>query len=182
MTSALTVTDADGRPVQTVGRRKEAVVRVRLLPGTTVLGRYDDNYLIAAERVDDLLGPAAPSGLPRQRLWHIRARHIVLATGALERPLVFAGNDRPGVMLASAVETYLRRYAVLPGRRAVLFADHDDAYHTAAALTEAGATVAAIVDPRAAPGMAAQQLVRAIPLYSGHTVAGTAGRKALRRG
>jgi sarcosine oxidase subunit alpha len=154
---------------------------VWLLPATTVLGRYDDNYLIAAERVGDLLGPAASSGLPRQRLWHIRARHIVLATGALERPLVFAGNDRPGVMLAGAVETYLRRYAVLPGRRAVLFADHDDAYHTAAALAEAGATVAAIIDPRPAPGPTAQQLVRDIPLYSGHTIVGTAGRKALRR-
>jgi sarcosine oxidase subunit alpha len=94
---------------------------------------------------------------------------------------VFAGNERPGVMLASAVETYLRRYAVLPGKRAVLFADHDDAYHTAAALTEAGATVAAIIDPRPAPGPTAQQLVRATPLYAGYTIVGTAGRKALHR-
>jgi sarcosine oxidase, subunit alpha len=158
-----------------------AMPEVRLLPGTTVLGRYDDNYLVAAERVGDLLGPSAPAGLPRQRLWHIRAQHVVLATGALERLLVFAGNDRPGVMLASAVETYLRRYAVLAGRCAVLFADNDDAYHAAVALTEAGVTVAAIVDPRPAPGMTAQQLVRAIPLYAGCTVVATAGRKALRR-
>jgi sarcosine oxidase subunit alpha len=158
-----------------------AMPEVRLLPATTLLGRYDDNYLVAAERVGDLLGPSTPAGLRRQRLWHIRARRVVLATGALERPLVFAGNDRPGIMLASAVETYLRRYAVLPGSRAVLFADNDDAYRTAAVLTEAGATVAAIVDPRATPGIAAQQLVRAIPLYSGYTVAATAGRKALRR-
>jgi sarcosine oxidase subunit alpha len=158
-----------------------AMADVRLLPGTTVLGRYDANYLIAAERVGDALGPSAPAGLPRLRLWHIRARRVVLATGALERPLVFAGNDRPGIMLTGAVETYLRRYAVLPGRRAVLFADHDDAYHTAAALTEAGAIVAAIIDPRPAPGPTAQQLMRAIPLYSGYTVAGTVGRKALRR-
>ena len=157
-----------------------AMGEVRLLPGTTVLGRYDENYLTAVERVGDMSGPAAPSGLPRQRLWHIRARHVVLATGALERPLVFAGNDRPGIMLASAVETYVRRYAVLPGRRAVLFADNDDAYHAAAALAEAGAAVAAIVDPRPASGIAAQQLVRAIPLYAGYTVAATAGRKALR--
>jgi len=157
-----------------------AMPEMRLLPGTTVLGRYDDNYLTAVERVGDMSGPAAPSGLPRQRLWHIRARHVVLATGALERPLVFAGNDRPGIMLASAVETYVRRYAVLPGRRAVLFADNDDAYHAAAALAEAGAAVAAIVDPRPASGIAAQQLVRAIPLYAGYTVAATAGRKALR--
>ena len=158
-----------------------AMPEVRLLPGTTVLGRYDDNYLVAAERVGDMSGRGAPAGLPRQRLWHIRARHVVLATGALERPLVFPGNDRPGVMLASAVETYVNRYAAIPGSRAVLFADNDDAYHAAAALAEAGADVAAIVDPRPAPGVMARQLVRAIPLYSGYTVAATAGRKALRR-
>ncbi|MBV9018979.1 MAG: (2Fe-2S)-binding protein, partial [Alphaproteobacteria bacterium] len=158
-----------------------AMPEVHLLPNTTVLGRYDENYLIAAEQVGDLLGPAAPDGMPRLRLWHIRARQIVLATGALERPLVFPGNDRPGVMLASAVETYIRRYAVLPGRRAVLFADNDDAYHCAAALAEAGAEIAAIVDPRAAPGILAQQRVRATPLHTGSIIAATAGRKALRR-
>ena len=158
-----------------------AMPEVRLLPATTVLGRYDDNYFVAAERVGDLLGPAAPAGLPRLRLWHIRARHIVLATGALERPLVFPGNDRPGVMLASAVESYIRHYAVLPGRRAVVFADNDDAYRTAATLTEAGAEIAAIVDPRDKPGLATQQIVRAIPLYTGCMVVGTGGHKALRR-
>src|SRR6202030_4263310 len=102
-------------------------------------------------RVADMSGLGAPAGLPRQRLWHIRARHVVLATGALERPLVFPGNDRPGVMLASAVETYLQRYAVLPGSRAVLFADNDDAYRAAAALAEAGAESAAVGAPRATP-------------------------------
>ena len=80
-----------------------------------MLGYYDDNYLIAAERVGERLGPAAPAGLPRQRLWHIRARRVVLATGAIERPLVFPDNDRPGIMLAGAVETYLHRYAVAAG-------------------------------------------------------------------
>src|SRR6185369_6609289 len=87
----------------------------RVLLETAVLGRYDDSYLIAAERVGDIHGPGrgphAPTGLPRQRLWHIRARQIVLATGAIERPLAFPGNDRPGVMLAGAVETYVNRYA-----------------------------------------------------------------------
>jgi len=157
-----------------------AMPEVRLLPATTVLGRYDDNYVVAAERVGELLGPAASAGMPRLRLWHIRARHIVLATGALERPPVFPGNDRPGIMLASAVETYVRRYAVLPGRRAVLFADNDDAYRCAAALAEAGAELAAIVDPRDTPSLATQQIVRAIPLYTGRMIVGTSGRKALR--
>src|SRR6185312_15288118 len=128
-----------------------AMPEVRLLRETTVLGYYDDNYLIAAERVGERLGPAAPAGLPRQRLWHIRARRVVLATGALERPLIFPDNDRPGIMLASAAETYPHRYAALPGRRAVLFINNDDAYAVAAALTACGVEVAAIVDPRPQP-------------------------------
>ena len=154
---------------------------VRLLPATAVVGCYDGNYAIAVERVGELLGPSAPAGLPRQRLWHIRARHIVLATGAIERPPVFAGNDRPGIMLASAVETYLHRYAVLPGRRAALYADNDDAYRVAAALARAGADIAAIVDPRANPGEAASRLAAGMRLYPGHVVAGTEGRHRLRR-
>jgi sarcosine oxidase, subunit alpha len=158
-----------------------ALPEVRLLPDTTVLGHYDGNYLVAAERVGERLGPAAPAFLPRQRLWHIRARRVVLATGALERPLVFAGNDRPGIMLAGAVESYLNRYAVVPGRRAVLFADNDDAYAVAAALVAAGVTVAAIVDPRVEAGEAARRRVAGMPLYSGHAVAATAGRARLRR-
>jgi sarcosine oxidase subunit alpha len=159
----------------------ETMAEVRLLPATTVLGRYDGNYLIAAERVGELLGPLAPSGLPRQRLWHIRGRRVVLATGAIERPLIFADNDRPGIMLAGAAHAYLHRYAVLAGRRAVLFADNDDAYAHAAALAAAGGVVAAIVDPRPEAGAAARRLVAGIPLYSGHAVVASSGRGALRR-
>jgi sarcosine oxidase subunit alpha len=176
------VGDGDGTQwAAAVVAELQAMPEVRLLPGTTVLGYYDDNYLIAAERVGEVLGPAAPPGLPRQRLWHIRARRVVLATGALERPLVFAGNDRPGVMLASAVETYVNRYAVMPGSRAVLFADNDDAYHAAAALVRAGVTVAAIVDPRDRPGLPGLSLIDRLPLFPRHVVVATAGRAALRR-
>ncbi|HYM72181.1 MAG TPA: sarcosine oxidase subunit alpha family protein, partial [Stellaceae bacterium] len=142
---------------------------MRVLTGTTVFGRYDDNYLIAAERG------------ARQRLWHIRARRVVLATGALERPPVFPGNDRPGIMLAGAVETYINRFAVAPGQRAVLFANNDGAYHAAAALKTAGVAVAAIVDPRSGPGSSARILVEGIPLYPRHAVTGTGGRHGLRR-
>jgi sarcosine oxidase subunit alpha len=137
----------------------------RVLTATTVFGRYDGNYLLAAER------GAHP------RLWHIRARRIVLATGALERPLVFPGNDRPGIMLASAVEAYVSRYAVAPGRRAVLFTNNDDAYHAASALRAAGVVVAAIVDLRAASDAA----LEGIPLYAGHAVIRTSGPRQLRR-
>ncbi len=75
-----------------------------MLPRTTAFGSYDDNYVMAVEHRTDHL-EVAPAGMSRQRLWHIRAGRVVLATGAHERPLVFAGNDRPGVMLAGAVRT-----------------------------------------------------------------------------
>ena len=155
--------------VEAVAAELAALPEVRVLTGTTVFGRYDGNYLVAAERGE------------RSRLWHIRARRVVLATGALERPLIFPGNDRPGIMLASAVETYVNRYAVAPGHRVVLYVNNDDAYHTAAALKAAGVTVAAIVDLRAEPGAAARALVAGIPLYAGHAVVATRGRRGLRR-
>ena len=144
-----------------------ALPEVRMLTDVVVFGRYDGNYLMAAE-----------SGA-RNRLWHIRARRVVLASGAIEQPLVFPGNDRPGVMLASAVETYLNRYAVAPCRRAVLFTNNDDAYHTAAALKAAGVEVAAVVDTRAEPGAAAQALVADTTLHLGSAVIATRGRSRL---
>ena len=174
--------DGDGMAwAETMVAELAALPETRLLSATTVTGHYDGNYLIAVERIGEELGPAAPAGLPRQRLWHIRARRVVLATGALERPLIFPDNDRPGIMLASAALTYLQRYAVMPGRRAVLFADNDDAYALAPVLAASGIAVAAIVDPRADPGAAARRLVDGMPLYPGHRVVRTAGRAALSR-
>ncbi|HEX3537549.1 MAG TPA: 2Fe-2S iron-sulfur cluster-binding protein [Stellaceae bacterium] len=158
-----------------------ALPEVRLLPNTTVLGGYDGNYAVAAERIGDLIGPNAPPELPRHRLWHIRARRIVVATGTIERPLVFTDNDRPGIMLAGAAETYLNRYGVAAGRRAVLFTNNDDAYGVALALADAGVAVAAIVDLRAEPGEAASAAVEGISLYPAHAVVATAGRHSLRR-
>ena len=158
-----------------------AMPEVRLLPHTAVLGCYDGNYAVAAERIGDLVGPRAPAAMPRHRLWHIRARRIVVATGAIERPLVFADNDRPGIMLAGAAEAYLNRYGVAAGRRAVVFTNNDDAYGAAAALAEAGIGLAAIVDLRPEPGEAARRLVEGTRLYAGHAVVGTAGRHSLRQ-
>src|SRR6185369_14781952 len=88
---------------------------------------------------------------PRERIWRVRAREVVLATGAIERPLVFANNDRPGVMLASAVSAFVNRYGVQPGTRAVVFTNNDSAYRTALRLVSAGIQVAAIVDARPDP-------------------------------
>jgi sarcosine oxidase subunit alpha len=154
---------------------------VRLLPATTIVGHYDGNHLTAVERIGERRGPTVPAGLPRQRLWQIRARRVVLATGAIERVPAFAGNDRPCVMLAGAVMAYLHRYAVMPGRRAVVFVNNDDAYAVVPTLVGAGVEIAAIVDPRAAAGERAHRLAAGIPVYSAHTIAATSGRGGVRR-
>jgi sarcosine oxidase subunit alpha len=126
----------------------EALTEVRLLPRTTVLGLHDHNHAVAVERRTDHLGADAPAHLSRRRVWHIRARQVVLATGAHERPIAFAGNDLPGVMLAGAARTYVNRYAVAPGRRAVVFTTNDSAYEAALDLADSGVAVAAVVDAR----------------------------------
>jgi sarcosine oxidase subunit alpha len=127
---------------------------VRVLPRTTAVGHYDDGYVVAVERRTNHLGAAAPARMARERVWRIRARRVVLATGAHERFPAFAGNDLPGVMLAGAARTYVNRYGVLPGRRAVVFTANDGAYAAALDLAGAGIEVAAVVDVRDAPGEA----------------------------
>ncbi|WP_405468850.1 sarcosine oxidase subunit alpha family protein [Streptomyces canus] len=151
----------------------EAVVLHR----TTAFGSYDDNYVLALQRRTDHLGAEAPEGVSRQRLWHIRARQVVLATGAHERPLVFAGNDRPGVMLAGAVRTYLNRYAVAPGSRAVVSTNNDSAYDTVADLCAAGISVAVVVDARPELSDRAAEVAAAtgVRVLTGSAVVDTAG-------
>lgn len=121
---------------------------VSLMRRTTVFGVYDHGTFGAVERVADHLA-VPPPHKPRQRMWKIVARRAVVAAGAIERPIVFGNNDRPGVMMAAAVRTYLNRYAVAPGRRAVLFTSTDDGWRTALDLLDAGLAVEAIVDSRA---------------------------------
>jgi sarcosine oxidase subunit alpha len=120
---------------------------VQLMPRTCVFGVYDGGTYGAVERVSDHL----PEPLPyqaRQRLWRIVAKRSVLAGGAIERPIVFAGNDRPGVMMASAVRSYINRFAVTPGRRIALFTNNDDGWHTAQVLRARGIEIAAVIDTR----------------------------------
>jgi sarcosine oxidase subunit alpha len=156
-----------GATVAELGRAGE----VTLLSRCTVFGYYDQNYLMALEQ--------RRGGGPRQRLWHIRAKRVVLATGAHERPLVFPGNDRPGVMLAGAVATYVNRYGVAPGTRAVVFTNNDGAYRTALDLAAAGVTVAAVVDTRPSAVTATRRRLRAldIPLFTESLVVATHGRE-----
>jgi sarcosine oxidase subunit alpha len=121
---------------------------VVLLPRTTAFGCYDGNMMALVERVTDHLA-APPPYAPRQRLWKVRARNILLASGAHERPIAYAGNDLPGTMLAGAALSYAQRYAVRPGTRAIVFTNNDSAYATASALHAAGVAIAAVVDVRA---------------------------------
>jgi sarcosine oxidase subunit alpha len=150
------------------------------LPRTTVFGVYDGGTYGAIERLADHL-PAGQSAV-RQRLLRIVAKTSILAAGAIERPLVFGNNDLPGVMLAGAVETYLTRYAVAPGRRAVLFANHDGAATVLAALLAASIPVAALVDPRTAiaPGLRDQALAAGIPVFAGAVIRRALGFQAVK--
>ena len=125
-----------------------AMPDVRIMTRTTVTGVYDHGTHAALERVNDHV-PVPPEHQPRQRLWRIVAKRTVVAAGALERPVVFGGNDVPGVMLASAVRTYINRYAAAPARRLALFTNNDDGWKTVDAALAAGLTVAGVVDARA---------------------------------
>ncbi|MCG4453066.1 sarcosine oxidase subunit alpha [Pseudomonas sp. MMS21-TM103] len=124
---------------------------VTLLPRSTVHGYHDHNFLTIHERRTDHLGDAAPMGEVRQRLHRVRAKRVVLAAGAHERPLVYGNNDVPGNMLAGAVSTYVRRYGVAPGKQLVLSTTNDYAYRVALDCLEAGIKVVAIADARANP-------------------------------
>mgnify|MGYP005838356803 CR=1 FL=1 len=132
---------------------------VQMLTRTTAFGIYDHGEIGAVERVTDHLADPAPY-LPRQRYWKVFAKRIVLATGAIEQPLAFEGNDRPGVMLASAVRGYLNRYAVVCGHTPVVATTNDSGYLTAFDLADAGVAVAAIVDARVAGASPLQELAR----------------------
>ncbi|MBX9684532.1 MAG: (2Fe-2S)-binding protein, partial [Hyphomicrobium sp.] len=147
---------------------------------TTVFGTYDSGTYGALERVSDHL-PSAPHGVPRQRLWRLVAKRVVLASGATERPIVFGNNDRPGVMLAGAVRTYVNRYGVVPGSKAVVFTNNDYAATTVSDLKRAGAEVVALVDSRANPSPAVRAIAAAAGcrLIAGGVVTSALGGKGV---
>ncbi len=177
-------TPADAEPIrqwtaQAAGEL-EQLPEVRILTRTSAFGYYDGNVMGLVERTADHL-PEPPPHLPRQRHWIVRASQVVLATGAIERPLVFPGNDRPGVMLAGAARTYLNRYAVLPGRRAVVFSNNDSGYLAARDLARAGAEVT-LVDPRPATpaGLATACQRDGVTLHPGMVVSAVYGHLGVR--
>jgi sarcosine oxidase subunit alpha len=181
------IDDVDPNDTQTHGWVSDAVKElmaagdVRLMRRTTVFGVYDGGTYGALERVNDHVA-VAPKGQPRQRLWRIVAKQSVLATGAIERPVVFGGNDRPGVMLAGAVRSYINRYGVVPGRRAVVFVNNDKAARAALSLHGAGAQVVALVDSRPVPSATVRAIAETTgaQLFAGGVVADALGKLQVR--
>ncbi|MDO5493420.1 MAG: glycine cleavage T C-terminal barrel domain-containing protein [Nesterenkonia sp.] len=147
------------------------------LPRTTAVGSYDANYVVAVENRTDHLPASERPGVSRQRVWHIRAAEVILAAGAHERPLVFADDDRPGIMLAEAVRTYLNRYAALAGERIVVATTNDSVYSLVEDLAEAGAPPVAVVDsrPEATPRAAAVLEATGVRGIFGAAVTGSDG-------
>jgi sarcosine oxidase, subunit alpha len=146
---------------------------VTLLKRTTAFGFFRDNMVGLAQCVNE-----CDPQKPRERLWHVRAREVVFATGAIERPLVFPGNDRPGIMLAGAARTYLHRFGVKPGGRAVVVTGHDSAYRAALDLTAAGVEIVALVDlrPRTDDQLASSARAAGLQIMTDSAVVGTSGR------
>jgi heterotetrameric sarcosine oxidase alpha subunit len=143
-----------------------SLANVSLMPRTTAFGAYDGNVFGALERVNDHVLEPSPYE-PRQRYWKIMAKRAVLAAGAEERPIIFGGNDVPGVMLASAMRTFANRYAVASGKAAVVFTSNDSGYRTARDLKAKGVHVEVIIDSRKDAAADAA----GIPVLKGRTVA-----------
>ncbi|WP_050930265.1 sarcosine oxidase subunit alpha family protein [Aestuariivita boseongensis] len=168
--------EVDGMPgpdwVDSVLNELQAMDNVRLMSRTTVTGAYDQGTYGALERVGHHLPRAEKR--PLETFWRIVARRSILAAGALERPVAFTNNDRPGIMTAGAVRTYLNRYGVSPGKAVTVFGNNDDAHRTARDLIAAGVHVSAVIDARADAAVDVKA-----PIYKGAVVSGSSGRKQL---
>ncbi|WAF86339.1 sarcosine oxidase subunit alpha [Metapseudomonas otitidis] len=152
---------------------------VTLLPRATVNGYHDHNFLTIHQRLTDHLGEVAPRGQARHRVHRVRAKRVVLAAGAHERPLVYANNDVPGNMLAGAVSTYVNRYGVAPGRELVLSTNNDYAYRVVLDWLDAGQKVVAVADARSNPRGAWVEEARArgVRILTGSAVVECRGSK-----
>ncbi|AXI53687.1 sarcosine oxidase subunit alpha [Sulfitobacter sp. JL08] len=147
---------------------------VRLMARTTVIGAFDHGVYGAVERVSDHLPTPAP-GKPRQIFWRITSKRALLCAGAIERPIAFENNDRPGIMLAGAMRAYANRWAATPAHKVAVFTNNDDGHRTAVDLIAKGVTVAAVIDTRTdAPRIADCELL------AGAQVIDTKGRLGLR--
>ena len=162
-----------GRAVDTLRRNP----RVTLLSRTIAFGYFPHNMVGLNQRLTDHEATPHPDS-PRERQWQVRAKEVVLAAGAIERPLVFPGNDRPGIMLANAARTYVNRYGSVPGTRAVVITACDEAYRAALDLSYAGVFIALIADIRNHVDGPLVEAARhaGLPVQTGTTIVGTGGR------
>jgi sarcosine oxidase subunit alpha len=177
--SAVTINDAP--PVvwlASVIGELAATRNVTLLNGTTCFGLYDHGTAGLMQRLD-LHGPERAAS---QRYWRVHARQVLLATGAIEQPLVFESNDLPGMMLAGAVRQYANRYGVAAGRRVVFATNNDSAYLAALDLAVAGVAVPHVVDSRIAPPAVLAEALRehGVAVNAGTVVLQGRGRRSLR--
>lgn len=148
---------------------------VTVLNRTTATGYYDYNYITALQKVTNHI-ENSNSKLPRERFWRIRSKQVILAQGAFERPLVFSGNDRPGIMMASAGQVYMSQYGVLPGNSITLFTNNDHAYTVAVDAISKGAKVV-VIDLRSNVSSEITKLCEKnkIETYNSHAVISTHG-------
>ena len=175
--SATTIgTQSGGDWAASVDRELREMADVTVLRRCTAFGYYDHNFVAMVEQCDANSGR---SDGPRERVWRVRAKQVVIATGSHERPLTFVDNDRPGIMLASAVSGYIHQFAVLPGRRAVVAANNDSAYQTAFDLCDVGAEVS-IVDSRGAGRLSERAHARGISTHCDAFVVRAYGRSRVR--
>lgn len=155
---------------------------VTIVKRATVVGYYDDNFMTISERLRHHTPSDVNTHTPRERFWHLRAKQVIIATGAIERPLVFANNDRPGIMLASAVRQYANRYGITPAQHIFIATNNDDAYRTAIDLHAVGAHIVGIADARPNPQGDLVKAAKAlgITVYAGHVVVNTSGARGLK--
>lgn len=143
------------------------------LQRTTVFGSYDANYILAAQRRTVHLDGPSGQGVSRERIWHIRAKQVVLATGAHERPIVFENNDRPGIMLAGSVRSYLNRFGVRAGSKIAVATTNDSVYPLVSELAASGGVVAVIDARQNISAAAAQAVADGVTVLTGSVVANT---------
>ena len=159
----------------------ESYENVTILNRTAVMGYYDYNYLTALQKVTNHL-PYLSDKMPRERYWRIRAKKVILAQGAFERPLVFSGNDRPGIMLASAARTYLNQFGVLPGKSVILFTNNDHAYGTAIDFANKGAKVTIVDNREDIPSELSDRCNKVkIKIYPSHSIINTQGYQKVKK-
>ncbi len=151
-----------------------AMDNVRIMTRTTIYGSYDHGVFGALESCTDRF--ATSNGKPRQILWRIYSKRSLLTAGSTERPIAFPNNDRPGIMLAGAVRTYVNRYGVTPGKQVVVFTNNDDGWRTATDLTAKGVTITAVIDTR---DIAAPASIPGASIVMDGRIINTSGRKGI---